>query len=133
MRAHSRDEGFTRILYIDDDTEYALLLKSALEHLGYAVTTYWDPKVALKDLSGQAEDWDLVISDYDMPGTNGFDVARTVRKRHRKLPCAVISSHLTDIMVRDAPASGVGFLSLKPVVPEEFSELVKSALHGSRR
>lgn len=132
MPASRRKNASNRIVYIDDDGQYALLLKSALERLGHSVTTHWDPKAALQDILRQPEAWDLVISDYSMSGVTGFDVARAIRKRQRQLPCAVISSHVTDVMVKEAPACGVWYLSIKPTTPQEFSELIDGALEGKR-
>lgn len=128
MPVSRRKSANKRIVCIDDDGQYALLLKSALEHFGHSVTTYWDPKAALHDILRQPEAWDLVISDYGMAGTTGFDVARAVRKRCPRLPCAVISSHVTDVMVKEAPACGVCYLSVKPTTPQEFSEFIGGAL-----
>lgn len=132
MPASRRKSADKRIVCIDDDGQYALLLKSALEHRGHSVTTYWDPKAALHDILRQPDTCDLVISDYSMAGTTGFDVARAVRKRQPTLPCAVISSHITDLMVKEAPACGVCYLSVKPTTPQEFSELIEGALKARR-
>lgn len=124
MRAPSEPVAPKRILYIDDDEGFAFLLKSALEQCGHQVTTYAEPATALKSLFRTPGAWDMVISDYAMPGSTGFEVARAVRERHPGLRCAVISTHVSDDMVRDAARAGVSFLCAKPATPRQFSELI---------
>src|SRR6266850_6836678 len=69
----------TRLLFIDDDVKLARLLRDYLEPLGYAVDVVHNGKDGL----GQAVQggYAAVILDVMLPGMNGFDVLREIRKQ----------------------------------------------------
>ena len=68
-----------RILLVDDSPFFRNLLTPLLSVAGYEVTAVEDAEhaLALRD-SGQA--FDVIISDIEMPGMDGFDLARTIRE-----------------------------------------------------
>jgi two-component system chemotaxis sensor kinase CheA len=84
------------ILLIDDSPFFRNMLKPLLEVAGYAVTVAADAKEALQlRESGQA--FDCIISDIEMPGMNGFELAQTIRSEGpwRETPIVALSSHAT--------------------------------------
>jgi CheY-like chemotaxis protein len=68
-----------RILLVDDSVDAALALSMLLEALGHEVRTEHDGPRALASI----EDFkpEVVVLDIGLPGMNGFDVAREMRKR----------------------------------------------------
>ena len=117
-----------RILCIDDDAHFASLLKCAVERIGHSVTTFADAALALDALDRAPAAWDLVITDFQMPGTDGLEVARHLGRHHPKLPFAVISHHITDAMARAAAGAGVRVLLHKPVGLAQFADLIERAI-----
>ena len=117
----------TRILCIDGDAEFALLLKCTIERFGHQVTTFTDAASALGALDENPGTWDMVITDYHMPGTSGLAVARHLKQHHPQLPFAVISHHITDHMIAAATDAGVRLLRHKPTAPAQFADLVGMA------
>ncbi|HEX5396416.1 MAG TPA: chemotaxis protein CheW, partial [Candidatus Limnocylindria bacterium] len=71
--------GSNRILLVDDSPFFRNLLMPLLSVAGYDVTAVEDAAraLALRD-SGQA--FDVIISDIEMPGMDGFDLARAIRE-----------------------------------------------------
>ncbi len=67
-----------RILFVDDDLKYSILLKRFLEREGYEVTYAGNGSIALEQF--QIVKPDLVLLDINMPGKNGFEVAEQIRK-----------------------------------------------------
>src|SRR6476646_1421117 len=69
----------SRILVVDDETQIARVLKTALNSQGYEVKTAGDGESALN----LATDWipDLVVTDLSMPGMTGIELCRSVRER----------------------------------------------------
>lgn len=63
-----------RILFADDDLKYSILLKRFLEKEGYEVTYTGNGAMALEQFSVIKPD--LVLLDINMPGLNGFEVAK---------------------------------------------------------
>ncbi len=86
-----------RVLLVDDSPFFRNLLAPLLTVAGYAVTTAENPAQALK-MQEDGDDFDVIVSDIEMPGMNGFDFASAVRReggRWSKLPFIALSSHAT--------------------------------------
>jgi CheY-like chemotaxis protein len=68
-----------RILIADDEAVHLRLLQLTLRHWGYEVTTAVDGLAAWESLQKDGAP-DLVIADWDMPGIDGFELARRIRE-----------------------------------------------------
>jgi two-component system, chemotaxis family, sensor kinase CheA len=85
-----------RVLVVDDSPFFRNLLTPLLSVAGYEVTTVESADRALS-LCEAGEDFDVIISDIEMPGMNGFEFASTVKKtpRWKDTPIVALSSHAT--------------------------------------
>jgi DNA-binding NarL/FixJ family response regulator len=73
----------------------------------------------------------LVILDLDLPGTNGLDLLKEIRRSHKKTRVLVLSMYPEDqFAVRVLRAGASGFLS-KDAAPEQLSKAIRKILHGS--
>lgn len=81
----------SRILYIDDDEALLELLGGFLERRGYRVEAFPDSAAALARLRAAPDQFDVVVTDYLMPGRTGVAVAREVRVIRADLPVIVVS------------------------------------------
>lgn len=117
-----------RILCIDHDADYALLLRSSLELVGHQVLIVADPKNALRALSLTPDAWDLLITGFQMPGLNFFDLAKIVRERHPCLRYVIVASRFGYNTIEAATLAGITHLYEKPTEPDQFVALVASAL-----
>lgn len=81
-----------KILICDDDKFIRQTLQAVIESVGeeYEVKTVGDPITALKREFIE-EKFDLLITDYDMPGMNGLELVREVFKTNKTLPVICIS------------------------------------------
>ena len=70
-----------RILVIDDEKSFLGLMEDFLSSLGYSATTAECGKEGLTKFHNDY--FDLVITDFSMPGMNGFDVAKHIRSSDR--------------------------------------------------
>jgi two-component system chemotaxis sensor kinase CheA len=88
--------GARRVLLVDDSPFFRNLLTPLLTVAGYDVTTMQNVAEALK-LQEAGQDFDIIISDIEMPNMNGFEFAEAVRKggRWSNLPMVALSSHAT--------------------------------------
>ena len=114
-----------QVMYIDDDPSFGFLFKRMLERIGHQVTVFKAPMDALEALAASPGEWDLVITDYRMPGLTGLDVAKILRQRHPQLPCAVISHFLGGDTAAKAAAAGVDPILPKPACLTDFERLVE--------
>ncbi|MEW5728292.1 MAG: chemotaxis protein CheW, partial [Pseudomonadota bacterium] len=91
------DHHAPRILLVDDSPFFRNLLTPLLSVAGYDVLAVEGPDRALA-LRERGDDFDMIISDIEMPGMNGFDFAQAVRSegRWQATPMIALSSHATE-------------------------------------
>lgn len=112
------------ILYLDDDDTLVFLVRRLLERRGYRVTSFTDQQLAVKAVREQPEAFQLLLTDYNMPGMSGLDVARAVLAINPKLPVAVASGYITDELQAEAKTAGVREVVFKTDAVEAFCEVV---------
>ncbi len=78
-----------RVLVIDDEAMIRRLLRNVLEQSSYHVDEAENGRLGLEKLATAT--YDLVITDLDMPETDGLEVVSTVSKRWPDVPVIVIS------------------------------------------
>ena len=83
-----------KVLLVDDSPFFRNMLVPMLQVAGYEVTTADDPVHALK-LRDSGNAFDVIVSDIEMPGMNGFEFAQECKKdgRWQDIPIVALSSH----------------------------------------
>lgn len=86
-----------RVLVVDDSITTRTLEKNILEQAGYDVTISVNGRDAWK-LLGKQNDFDIVVSDVEMPYMTGFDLVEHIKKsdEHKHLPCILCTSLESD-------------------------------------
>ena len=108
------------ILYVDDDEMIAFLMERLLQREGYRVTVFTHAAKALAAVRDRAEPFDLVITDYNMPGMSGLDFARAVKALQPDSPVAITSGYISEELRAQAPTAGVSELIYKPNTVEDL-------------
>ncbi len=92
VREIVRTDRIKSLLIVEDSITSRTLLKNILEHEGYNVTTAYDGVDGLVKL--KAGQFDLVISDIDMPRMSGFDFVSALRtaENTRDIPVVLVTS-----------------------------------------
>jgi two-component system cell cycle sensor histidine kinase/response regulator CckA len=116
--------GGKHILCVDDDESIVFLMSRLLERQGYRVSGYTDPGEALAAVRAEPGQFDLAVTDYNMPGMSGLEVARALREIRADLPVAMASGYVTEELRAQAPAAGVTELLYKPNTVDELCEVV---------
>jgi PAS domain S-box-containing protein len=98
-----------RVLHVDDDTEFASLAAASLEaeNEALAVESEPDAERALERLDGDAEVFDCVVSDYEMPQVSGLEFLRAVRDVDDTMPVIFFTGHGSEAVASDAISAGV--------------------------
>jgi two-component system, cell cycle sensor histidine kinase and response regulator CckA len=112
------------ILYLDDDDTLVFLVRRLLERRGYKVTAVCDQQEAIDAVRAQPQGFQLLMTDYNMPGMSGIDVAREVLAINPQLPVAVASGYISDELQAEAAAAGVREVVFKTDAVEAFCEVV---------
>ncbi len=87
-----------KVLLVDDSPFFRNMLTPLLRVAGYAVTTLDSPLSAL-EMRENGEQFDIIVSDIEMPQMNGFEFAQKVREagsRWLNTPMVALTSHATE-------------------------------------
>ncbi len=120
-----------RILYVDDEPALCRSHRIMLQKIGYEVTAYSSPVEVLSHLRKDSKAYNLVITDFNMPGMSGLELAVAIGKMNPDLPMILVSGHLGVATRELALKSGICEVLAKPLLPEEVSVVLDRILHAS--
>jgi PAS domain S-box-containing protein len=120
-----------RVMYVDDDEALVFLVERTLKRKGFAVSTFTDPRLAVAALRAHPLDFDLVVTDYNMPGYCGVELLREARLIRPELPVALASGYVTPEIEKSALAEGARALIHKPNDVDEMCETLQRLLQIS--
>ncbi len=113
-----------KILLVDDEPAILTVMELLLNKFGYIAVLKSTAESALF-LIREGVNVDLVITDYRMPGMNGVEFIRALRRILPSVPVLMLTG---DITVEIEPSLGVFELINKPVAGKELDRIVKAAL-----
>ncbi len=114
-----------RILYVDDDQCVMQSIGKMLGLKGFKVEAFIDQMEAVEAIRNRADQYDLVVTDYNMPCLSGLDFARFVRATRSDLPVVVISGLVDDELRATAFEAGVSEVVAKPFSLNAFCCVVQ--------
>jgi two-component system, OmpR family, alkaline phosphatase synthesis response regulator PhoP len=112
-----------KILVIDDEEKIVTVLKAYLEQSGYQVVTAADGKVALAVF--QREKPDFMILDLTLPGLDGLEVCRAVR-RQSNIPILMLTARVEEADKLMGLELGADDYVVKPFSPREVVARVRT-------
>ena len=114
-----------RILVVDDEPQITRVLRVGLNGRGFDVRTAADAESALDTLA----DWtpDLVVTDLTMPGMDGIELCRRIRKRSQ-VPIIVLSVKNDERTKVAALDEGADDYVTKPFSMDELLARIRAAL-----
>jgi len=122
--------GSGRILLVDDEAVIRNLAGDMLRGIGYEVVLAGDGDGALKVFEAERESIDLVILDLVMPGMNGKQVLRELKRIDPSTRVLIASGFHLDVDMPDVRREGAsGFLS-KPFIVADLSQSVAAAMQA---
>lgn len=126
------------ILIVDDEEDLCTILDNSLSQDGYRVLTAFNGTMALQLV--KKEEPDLVLLDIKMPGMNGVEVLRRIRKMKKETVVIMFTAHGTLETARRAMELGaydyvtkpIDLFFLKSLVREVLEKANKGAKKGKR-
>ncbi|HBE88245.1 MAG TPA: DNA-binding response regulator, partial [Elusimicrobia bacterium] len=115
-----------RILVVDDDPDILALARKALSEAGYAVTVVKDGIDALLRLN--AEKFDLVVSDVDMPDLDGLRLLEIMNQKNIKADVVFFTSRASDESEKRGLALGALDYIRKPIKKDILLLRIKNIL-----
>ena len=128
LSSSSRSHG--RILVVDDDELLVRALVRTLSAVGYEVATAADGRKAAELISDT--EFDVIVSDLDMPLMNGIQLLQTVRQRDLDVPVVLMTGNPDLKTAVQAVAHGALQYLIKPVSIEEIGKVVRRAVRLNR-
>lgn len=118
----------TKVLLVEDDKNLSFILKSSLEQMigGYEVLSVANGKDGLDMLT--KENFDVIVSDVEMPVMDGVTMVQHIRKNHPSLAIIFITGLTTARDVINGYQAGADFYIKKPFLPEELDAHIQAVL-----
>ena len=120
------------VVYLDDDEPVMLVMVRILERAGYRCSGFLEASAALASIKDAPASVDVFITDYNMPGRSGLDVAREVASLNPDLPIAISTGLITDELRERARALGVSAVIEKENAFREIVPLVRRLLDKNK-
>src|SRR5271170_2461059 len=123
-------QGPCHILLVEDDSGFATVIRDALEVSGYEVTLARDGDEGFA--LARKNSYDALLTDFQMPGQDGLDIARKLHEEKPHLPVILMTAHhSTDIAIQ-ATRRGAWDYLMKPFPLATMLTLIGRAVECSR-
>jgi CheY-like chemotaxis protein len=114
-------------LVVDDEQELSDLIADLLAQMKSArVESFTSSPDALAAFSARAGSFDLVVTDRDMPGLDGLELARRLRARAPGVKIILVSANTDDISSDDLKRAGVHAVVKKPFTLARLEAIVRN-------
>lgn len=120
-----------KILLVDDSMTMLMSMEGVLKRAGFDVKTATDGPKALTMLDSYAPD--LVITDLNMPGMDGIELIKQIKKNAgmRFKPVLMLTTESQESKKVEAKAAGATGWLVKPVSPTDLTSVIKKVLPGA--
>lgn len=117
-----------RVLLVDDEKEFANYAAKRLNARGMQVQIAYGGNSALEFIAGHRVD--VVVLDLLMPGMDGFEVLREIKKARPEAQVIILSGHVDRDTVKEGEALGIVDYITKPC---EFATLLEAINNAARQ
>ena len=118
------------ILIVDDEASVRDALYKWFKFDGYRVDTAEEATSALKKL--QEDSWEIVLLDIKMPGMDGLELQRQIKKIDKDIITIIITAFASVDTSIQALKEGAFDYIVKPIDPDDMSHLIRNAVEQRR-
>ncbi|MDN7703158.1 ATP-binding protein [Burkholderia semiarida] len=118
-----------RVLVVDDHPVNRKLLQGQLVTLGYAADAAEEGAAALRCCTDTR--YDLVMTDLNMPGMDGYTLARVLRAQYPGLPVVAVTAHASAAEHARCAEAGIVAVLVKPVLLDMIDRTVRRFAKGA--
>jgi len=111
-----------KLLYVEDNEDAREMTSMILEDFFDDITTAVDGEDGLNKF--KEKEFDLVITDINMPKMNGLDMAEAIRELDEDIPIIVLSAHNEHNFFQDSIKVGINGYLLKPIDIDQLTALI---------
>ena len=121
-----------KILVVDDEELIIQLLRDYLNDLGYEVVTAYSSEEVLEKI-GDGFDFDLVLSDINLPGKSGIELLRIIRELKTDIPVVLLTGLKTLDNAISAVKNGATDYITKPFELKSVGQVIEKILKKQHR
>ncbi|TWI67226.1 PAS domain S-box-containing protein [Desulfobotulus alkaliphilus] len=118
--------GNERLLFVEDDPDQRETVPRILRNLGYRVVSVGTADEALFRMEATEKNFDLVLTDYDMPGTDGLRLAHRLESMSPDLPVILVTGGGMAETLQ--PRGNIRAVLSKPYSRDSLNRVIRSVL-----
>jgi two-component system chemotaxis response regulator CheY len=119
-----------RVLLADDSGTMRTIIRRSLETLGVSGAVEASDGQQAIELFKSGGGFDLVLTDWNMPGKSGMDLVREIRALDKKVPIVMVTTETEKARVLEAIGAGVSDYLVKPFTADVLRQkLERFATH----
>lgn len=111
-----------QMLIVDDSATMRNMIKAVVQEMGHQCHTAQDGEKAFKLC--QAQQFDLIITDINMPNMDGIELIRLIRESHNATPILVITTEGGENVKQAGKAAGASGWIVKPFNPDTLKRAI---------
>lgn len=119
----------SRILIVDDDVTFCLMLKKLLERHLYQVTTVFSPDEVRRFI--KKEFYDVIMTDLRLPGVSGIDLIKLIKQETPESQIIMMTGYADISTAVQSIKQGAFNYLPKPFLPEEVLNIIREALESA--
>jgi DNA-binding NtrC family response regulator len=116
------------IAVVEDDPQMRALLNDFLISQGYSVTCFSSAMAALKVMTPESVSVDAIVADVVMPGLDGLELLKRMKKNHPETPLILITAFATEEGAMKATQFGAAAYFVKPFKLGLLASVITSQL-----
>lgn len=115
-----------KILLVDDEKNILKVMSASLKKEGYEVETSRSGEEAVGKIG--TDRYNLVITDYKLPGLNGLDLLQEIKGKYPDMPVIILTAYGTIEKAVEAMKKGASNYLTKPLNLEELTLVVRDVI-----
>lgn len=120
-----------KILVVDDNRINQIVTKKILENHGIVPEIAENGDVAIEKI--KLDNFDLVLMDINMPGKDGIETTKEIRKFNRTIPILALTAIEVEEMRNKIEASGMNDIIVKPYDTDKFFKIILRNLNKEEK
>ena len=132
-----QDHKVARMIVADDDEEVCRGIVKSMEGTGVVTDYSTDGETAVRMMQEARENgapYDLILLDWKMPGLNGLETARLIRKNYpEKIPILLLTAYEWGDIEQEAREIGVNHFMPKPFFMSTFKAAIRRVMGGLKK
>lgn len=117
-----------KMLFVDDEESIGSTVQMLFQDNGFDVTICTDPSQALEYFQGHKDDFDIVVTDMNMPGLSGLELATRITRLRQDIPVILCSGYLETEQEAMLAGYGVRDFVHKPFTKKELMDKISLVL-----